>query len=101
MLQLLRVLADTAVVLAIGSVEETGSAANPRYVVTSLSAEEVAPQRLYEEIYCARGNMENRIKECQLDLFADSSRRQVRKGAAFRPIAPKPLNGKDRKRTLQ
>ena len=29
------------------------------------------PQRLYEEIYCARGDMENRIKECQLDLFAD------------------------------
>jgi hypothetical protein len=31
----------------------------------------VAARRLYEEIYCARGEMENRIKECQLDLFAD------------------------------
>jgi hypothetical protein len=30
-----------------------------------------SPRRLYEEIYCARGDMENRIKECQLDLFAD------------------------------
>ena len=46
-------------------------AANPRFVVTSLSCEDAAPQRLYEEIYCARGDMENRIKECQLDLFAD------------------------------
>jgi hypothetical protein len=55
----------------IAKAEWTGGAANPRFVVTSLSYEEVAPQRLYEEIYCARGDMENRIKECQLDLFAD------------------------------
>ena len=54
----------------IAKAEWTGGAANPRFVVTSLSAEQ-APQRLYEEIYCARGDMENRIKECQLDLFAD------------------------------
>ena len=54
----------------IAKAEWTGGAANPRFVVTSLSAEE-GPQRLYEEIYCARGDMENRIKECQLDLFAD------------------------------
>jgi hypothetical protein len=44
---------------------------NPRFVVTSLSAKEVQAQELYEEIYCARGDMENRIKEQQLDLFAD------------------------------
>jgi Transposase DDE domain group 1 len=44
---------------------------NPRFVVTSLSAEEVPAQTLYEEHYCARGEMENRIKEQQLDLFAD------------------------------
>ena len=55
----------------IAKAEWTGGAANPRFVVTSLSSEEAAPQRLYEEIYCARGDMENRIKECQLDLFAD------------------------------
>jgi hypothetical protein len=55
----------------IAKAEWTAGAANPRFVVTSLSAEEAAPQRLYEEIYCARGDMENRIKECQLDLFAD------------------------------
>jgi hypothetical protein len=55
----------------IAKAEWTGGAANPRFVVTSLSGQEAAPQRLYEEIYCARGDMENRIKECQLDLFAD------------------------------
>ena len=45
--------------------------ANPRFVVTSLSREEVAGRQLYEELYCARGEMENRIKKQQLDLFAD------------------------------
>jgi hypothetical protein len=43
---------------------------NPRFVVTSLRAEEWAGQALYEELYCARGDMENRIKE-QFSLFAD------------------------------
>ena len=51
--------------------EWTGGAANPRFLVTSLGPEDATPQPLYEEIYCARGDMENRIKECQLDLFAD------------------------------
>ena len=40
-------------------------------VVTNLSPHEVGAQRLYEELYCARGEMENRIKEQQLGLFAD------------------------------
>ena len=44
---------------------------NPRFVVTSLTAEQAAAQQLYETIYCARGEMENRIKEQQLGLFAD------------------------------
>ena len=44
---------------------------NPRFVVTSLSARDTPAQPLYEQIYCARGEMENRIKEQQLDLFAD------------------------------
>ena len=44
---------------------------NPRFVVTSLSKEEAGAQYLYETLYCARGDMENRIKECQLALFAD------------------------------
>jgi len=43
---------------------------NPRFVVTSLKAERWAAQALYEDFYCARGEMENRIKE-QLSLFAD------------------------------
>jgi hypothetical protein len=43
---------------------------NPRFVVTSLTAEHWAAQALYEEFYCARGGMENRIKE-QFSLFAD------------------------------
>jgi hypothetical protein len=45
--------------------------ANPRFVVTSLASTEIAARALYERVYCARGDMENRIKECQLDLFAD------------------------------
>ena len=44
---------------------------NPRFIVTSLTSEAAGAQELYETIYCARGDMENRIKECQLDLFAD------------------------------
>lgn len=45
--------------------------ANPRFVVTTLKPNDYEAQRLYEDLYCARGDMENRIKECQLDLFAD------------------------------
>jgi hypothetical protein len=62
----------------IAKAEWTGGSANPRFVVTSLSLEDAAPQQLYEEIYCARGDMENRIKECQLDLFADRTPVQAR-----------------------
>ena len=45
--------------------------ANPRFIVTSLKPAEIDARTLYERVYCARGDMENRIKECQLDLFAD------------------------------
>jgi hypothetical protein len=55
----------------IGKAEWTQGEANPRFIVTSLPATQAAAQSLYETIYCARGEMENRIKECQLDLFAD------------------------------
>lgn len=44
---------------------------NPRFVVTSLAAETIEARALYEDLYCARGEMENRIKEQQLMLFAD------------------------------
>jgi hypothetical protein len=55
----------------IAKAEWTGGAANPRFVVASLTRAEHEARHLYEEVYCARGEMENRIKECQLDLFAD------------------------------
>ena len=55
----------------IGKAEVTQGEANPRFIVTSLKRTEVGARYLYEKIYCARGEMENRIKECQLDLFAD------------------------------
>jgi len=55
----------------VGKAEATAKGENPRFIVTSLSVEEYAGKKLYEEIYCARGEMENRIKECQLDMFAD------------------------------
>jgi len=45
--------------------------ANPPFIVTSLSKAETSGRFLYEKVYCARGDMENRIKECQGDLFAD------------------------------
>jgi hypothetical protein len=55
----------------VSKAEHLDKGANPRFVVTSLSAEQAPMQRLYEELYCARGESENRIKEQQLDLFAD------------------------------
>jgi hypothetical protein len=55
----------------IAKAEWTGGEANPRFIVTSLKPAEVAARHLYEEVYCARGDMENRIKEAQGDLFAD------------------------------
>jgi DDE family transposase len=55
----------------IAKAEQLEKGANPRFVVTSLSAEQRDARSLYEELYCARGEMENRIKEQQLGLFAD------------------------------
>ena len=48
--------------------EHTARGSNPRYIVTNLAG---SPQHLYDAVYCARGDMENRIKEQQLHLFAD------------------------------
>ena len=48
--------------------EHTAKGTNPRFVVVNVPGD---PQELYEEVYCQRGEMENRIKEQQLDLFAD------------------------------
>lgn len=55
----------------VGKAEHLAKGANPRFVVTSLSAESWEARALYEDLYCARGEMENRIKEQQLCLFAD------------------------------
>jgi hypothetical protein len=55
----------------VAKAEWTQGEANPRFVVTSLKRAEAGARHLYEAIYCARGEMENRIKECQLDLYAD------------------------------
>lgn len=48
--------------------EHTAQGANPRFIVANTPGD---PQELYEDVYCQRGEMENRIKEQQLDLFAD------------------------------
>ena len=63
----------------VGKAEVTPQGDNPRFIVTNLPAEGFAPQdgerfgarALYEEIYCGRGEMENQIKQLQLDLKAD------------------------------
>ena len=55
----------------IGKAEHLAKGENPRFVVTTLSTEECDARSLYEDLYCARGDMENRIKEQQLALFAD------------------------------
>jgi hypothetical protein len=60
----------------IAKAEHLAKGANPRFVVTSLSAEKWPARALYEELYCARGDMENRIKEQQLALFADRTSTQ-------------------------
>ena len=55
----------------IAKAEWTQGEANPRFIVTTLTEQDGDGQKLYETVYCARGEMENRIKECQIDLFAD------------------------------
>ena len=52
----------------IGKAEHTDQGSNPRYIVTSLKGN---AKKIYDTVYCARGDMENRIKEQQLGLFAD------------------------------
>ncbi|MDX1425573.1 MAG: IS1380 family transposase [Kiloniellales bacterium] len=55
----------------VAKAEHLPQGANPRFVVTSLDARTIDARTLYEDVYCARGEVENRIKEQQLDLFAD------------------------------
>ena len=55
----------------VGKAEYLVKGENPRFIVTSMTSEEKEARELYEDFYCARGDMENRIKEQQLGLFAD------------------------------
>jgi hypothetical protein len=55
----------------VAKAEHLPKGANPRFIVTSLPVSAIDTRTLYEDVYCARGEVENRIKEQQLDLFAD------------------------------
>ena len=55
----------------IGKAEWTNGGANPRFIVTNTHVANGPARFLYEDVYCQRGEMENRLKECQGDLFAD------------------------------
>src|SRR5262249_56657860 len=70
----------------IGKAEWTGGEANPRFIVTSLSRAEHEARHLYEKVYCARGDMENRITECQLDLSAEPTSAKTRRANQLRPV---------------
>jgi hypothetical protein len=68
----------------IGKAEWMEKGANPRFVVTSLPLERMNARAAYEDFYCARGNMENRIKEQQLDMFADRTSTGTMRGNQLR-----------------
>lgn len=68
----------------VGKAEALPGRRNPRFVVTSLSEKEWDGRRLYEDLYCARGDMENRIKEQQLYLFADRTSSSYFRANQFR-----------------
>lgn len=68
----------------VAKAEHLEKGANPRFVVTSFSAEQIETRALYEELYCARGAMENRIKEQQLALFADRTSTELMRSNQLR-----------------
>ena len=68
----------------VGKAEFLAKGENPRFIVTSLPASEYEKRYLYEELYCARGEMENRIKEQQLDLFGDRASSHTFRGNEVR-----------------
>jgi len=68
----------------VGKAEHLAKGSNQRFVVTSLSAERFMAPALYEDCYCARGDMENRIKEQQLCLFADRTSCQTMRANQLR-----------------
>ena len=68
----------------VGKAEHLAKGSNPRFIVTSLSVERFAARALYEDCYCARGEMENRIKEQQMCLFADRTSCQTMRANQLR-----------------
>ncbi len=68
----------------VGKAEYTHGKENPRFVVTSIPADTMDARTVYEQEYCARGEMENRIKEQQLALFADRTSTSVLKANQLR-----------------
>jgi Transposase DDE domain group 1 len=68
----------------VAKAEQLDKGANPRFVVTSLAAEQRPARPLYEEDYCGRGEAENRIKEQQLHLFADRTSAQTMRANQIR-----------------
>jgi hypothetical protein len=68
----------------IAKAEHLGKGSNPRFVVTSLPQRSFPAAMVYEEMYCARGEMENRIKEQQMGLFADRTSTGTMRGNQLR-----------------
>ena len=68
----------------VGKAEYITDKENPRFVVTTLCATKWPAKALYEDLYCARGEMENRIKEQQLGLFADRTSTHTLRGNQLR-----------------
>ncbi len=68
----------------IGKAEYLNKGANPRFVVTSISKDDIHAKALYEQRYCPRGDMENRIKEQQQFLFADRTSTSLMKSNQLR-----------------
>jgi hypothetical protein len=68
----------------VAKAEHLAKGENPRFVVTSLGPARADARTLYEDLYCARGDMENRIKEQQLDLFADRTSTQTMRANQIR-----------------
>lgn len=68
----------------VAKAEHLEKGANPRFIVTSLGVEQFPARELYEELYCGRGEMENRIKEQQLALFADRTSTELMRSNQLR-----------------
>jgi hypothetical protein len=68
----------------VGKAEHLEKGSNPRFIVTSLPSSLIEAKSLYEDHYCARGDMENRIKEQKIDLFSDRTSTQMMKSNQLR-----------------